>query len=61
MLSHCKYLDSDSSANQYHLHFLVSTDGPTGSDLVLEAVLEAEVAENAKLFVSQPHGQLPKE
>ncbi|CAD6256745.1 unnamed protein product [Miscanthus lutarioriparius] len=36
-------------------------DGPTGSDLVLEAVLEAEVAENAKLFVSQPHDQLPKE
>ncbi|KAG2558175.1 uncharacterized protein LOC120686233 isoform X3 [Panicum virgatum] len=35
--------------------------GPTGSDLVLEAVLEAEVAENAKFFVSQPHGQLPKE
>lgn len=37
------------------------SDGPTGSDLVLEAVLEAEVAENAKLFVSQPHDQLPKE
>lgn len=36
-------------------------DRPTGSDLVLEAVLEAEVAENAKLFVSQPHDQLPKE
>ncbi|AQK58767.1 hypothetical protein ZEAMMB73_Zm00001d053104 [Zea mays] len=36
-------------------------DKPTGSDLVLEAVLEAEVAENAKLFVSQPHDQLPKE
>jgi len=35
--------------------------GPTGSDLVLEAVLEAEVAENAKFFVSQPHDQLPKE
>ncbi|CAL4980802.1 unnamed protein product [Urochloa decumbens] len=35
--------------------------GPTGSDLVLEAVLEAEVAENAKYFVSQPHDQLPKE
>nr|CAB3490017.1 unnamed protein product [Digitaria exilis] len=35
--------------------------GPTGSDLVLEAVLEAEVAENAKFFVSQPHDQLTKE
>jgi hypothetical protein len=35
--------------------------GPTGSDLVLEAVLEAEVAENAKFFVSQPRDQLPKE
>ncbi|CAO2142005.1 unnamed protein product [Urochloa humidicola] len=35
--------------------------GPTGSDLVLEAVLEAEVAENAKYFVSQPHDLLPKE
>uniref|UniRef100_K3ZK55 Uncharacterized protein n=1 Tax=Setaria italica TaxID=4555 RepID=K3ZK55_SETIT len=35
--------------------------GPTGSDLVLEAVLEAEVAENAKFFVLQPHDQLPKE
>ncbi|KAL6654104.1 hypothetical protein ACP70R_007569 [Stipagrostis hirtigluma subsp. patula] len=32
---------------------------PTGSDLVLEAVLEAEVASNAKLFVSQPPDQLP--
>ncbi|XP_039777278.1 uncharacterized protein LOC120644661 isoform X2 [Panicum virgatum] len=35
--------------------------GPTSSDLVLEAVLEAEVAENAKFFVSHPHDQLPKE
>ncbi|TVU24787.1 hypothetical protein EJB05_27244, partial [Eragrostis curvula] len=35
---------------------------PTGSDLVLEAVLEAEVANNAKIFVSQPPpDQLPKE
>uniref|UniRef100_A0A0A9DJM0 Uncharacterized protein n=1 Tax=Arundo donax TaxID=35708 RepID=A0A0A9DJM0_ARUDO len=37
------------------------SEGPTGSDIVLEAVLEAEVAENAKLFVSQPPDQLPKE
>ncbi|KAJ1277227.1 hypothetical protein BS78_05G279100 [Paspalum vaginatum] len=37
------------------------SNGPTGSDLVLEAVLEAEVADNAKFFVSQPHDQLPKE
>ncbi|GJN04637.1 hypothetical protein PR202_ga22201 [Eleusine coracana subsp. coracana] len=35
---------------------------PTGSDLVLEAVLEAEVANNAKIFVSQPPPDLmPKE
>jgi len=60
MLSHCNYLDSN--ANQYHPPFaFVSPDGPTGSELVLEAVLQAEVAENAKLFVSQPHDQLPKE
>ncbi|XP_047092062.1 uncharacterized protein LOC124703861 isoform X2 [Lolium rigidum] len=37
------------------------TDEPKGSDLLLEAVLEAEVAENAKFFVSQPHDQLPKQ
>uniref|UniRef100_A0ACD5X0S4 Uncharacterized protein n=1 Tax=Avena sativa TaxID=4498 RepID=A0ACD5X0S4_AVESA len=37
------------------------TDEPKGSDLLLEAVLEAEVAENAKFFVSQPRDQLPKE
>ncbi|CAM0873732.1 unnamed protein product [Alopecurus aequalis] len=36
-------------------------DEPKGSDLLLEAVLEAEVAENAKFFVSQPHDQLPKD
>ncbi|KAM0888053.1 hypothetical protein ACQ4PT_028590 [Festuca glaucescens] len=37
------------------------TDEPKGSDLLLEAVLEAEVAENAKFFVSQPHDQLPRQ
>ncbi|XP_062182888.1 uncharacterized protein LOC133886993 [Phragmites australis] len=37
------------------------SDGPRGSDLVLEAVIEADVAENTRLFVSQPHDQLPKE
>ncbi|VAH72892.1 unnamed protein product [Triticum turgidum subsp. durum] len=37
------------------------TGEPKGSDILLEAVLEAEVAENAKFFVSQPHDQLPKE
>ncbi|KAL6842874.1 hypothetical protein ACP4OV_027187 [Aristida adscensionis] len=35
------------------------SDEATGSDLVLEAVLEEEVANNAKLFVSQPPDQLP--
>ncbi|KAF7071006.1 hypothetical protein CFC21_076426 [Triticum aestivum] len=35
---------------------------PKGSDILLEAVVEAEVAENAKFFVSQPHDpSLPKE
>ena len=37
------------------------TDEPKGSDLLLEVVLEAEVAENAKFFISQPHDQLHKE
>lgn len=37
------------------------TGEPKGSDILLEAVLEAEVAENAKFFVSQPHDPLPKE
>lgn len=38
------------------------TGEPKGSDILLEAVLEAEVAENAKFFVSQPHDpSLPKE
>ncbi|KAM0921964.1 hypothetical protein ACQ4PT_006517 [Festuca glaucescens] len=37
------------------------TDEPKGSDLLLEAVLEAEVAENAKFFVSQPRDQLPRQ
>ncbi|EXB29844.1 hypothetical protein L484_016333 [Morus notabilis] len=31
----------------------------TGSDIVLEAVLEAEVAHNAKDFFSQPENQIP--
>jgi hypothetical protein len=44
------------------LLFSLSTAEPTGSDLVLEAVLEAEVANNAKIFVSQPPPDLvPKE
>lgn len=34
-------------------------EDPTGSDIVLEAVLEAEVAHNAKEFFSQPQNQLP--
>jgi hypothetical protein len=43
-----------------HCYYIL-TDEPKGSDLLLEAVLEAEVAENAKFFVSQPHDQLPKQ
>ncbi|KAL8142582.1 hypothetical protein V2J09_015614 [Rumex salicifolius] len=34
---------------------------PTGSDIVLEAVLEAEVARNAKDFFSQPQNQIKSE
>lgn len=34
-------------------------EDPTGSDIVLEAVLEAEVAHNAKEFFSQPQNQSP--
>uniref|UniRef100_A0A0D9XT14 Uncharacterized protein n=1 Tax=Leersia perrieri TaxID=77586 RepID=A0A0D9XT14_9ORYZ len=37
------------------------TDKPQGSDLILEAVLEAEVAEHAKSFVQQHHDELHKE
>ena len=59
MLSHCNYLDSN--ANQYHLNLLLFPQMDQQAQSVLEALLEAEVAENAKLFVSQPHGQLPKE
>ncbi|KAK8941040.1 hypothetical protein KSP39_PZI009922 [Platanthera zijinensis] len=33
----------------------------TGSDIVLEAILEAEVARNAKQFFSLPENQVPKE
>lgn len=34
------------------------TDDIRGSDIVLEAVLEAEVAQNAKNFFSQPQNQI---
>lgn len=34
---------------------------PTGSDILLEAILEAEVARNAKQFFSQPENQIPPE
>lgn len=37
------------------------SDEPKGSDLVLEALVEEDVAKKFKLFVSQPHDQLPKE
>lgn len=33
-------------------------DDAKGSDLVLEAILEAEVARNAKEFFSQPQNQI---
>ncbi|XP_020104979.1 uncharacterized protein LOC109721665 [Ananas comosus] len=37
------------------------TDEVQGSDVVLEAILEAEVASNAQEFFSQPQNQLPKD
>ena len=37
-----------------HLLLIVKSDTVMGSDIVLEAVLEAEVARNAKDFFSQP-------
>ncbi|KAM0949923.1 hypothetical protein DsansV1_C05g0057971 [Dioscorea sansibarensis] len=37
------------------------SDEAKGSDVVLEAILEAEVARNAQQFFSQPHNQIPKE
>jgi hypothetical protein len=49
-----------SYCNNPHCYYIY-TDEPKGSDLLLEAVLEAEVAENAKFFISQPPGELPKE
>lgn len=36
-------------------------DSAKGSDIVLEAILEAEVARNAKDFFSQPENQIQKE
>lgn len=36
-------------------------DEPTGSDIALEAILEAEVARKAKQFFSQPENQVPKD
>ncbi|XP_078441881.1 uncharacterized protein LOC144711734 [Wolffia australiana] len=36
-------------------------DETKGSDIVLEAILEAEVARNAKEFFSQPENQIPNE
>lgn len=47
------------------LHFMSEitscndTEETTGSDILLEAILEAEVATNAKQFFSQPENQLP--
>lgn len=39
---------------------MVSGDA-TGSDIILEAVLEAEVARNAKEFFSKPENQIKRE
>lgn len=39
----------------------VFSDEAKGSDVVLEAILEAEVARNAQQFFSQPQNQIPKE
>ncbi|KAG0473405.1 hypothetical protein HPP92_014760 [Vanilla planifolia] len=36
-------------------------DNVKGSDIVLEAIIEAEVAHNAKMFLSQPENQIPKQ
>ncbi|ONK63250.1 uncharacterized protein A4U43_C07F12930 [Asparagus officinalis] len=42
--------------------FLPKHNGkPKGSDIVLEAILEAEVAQNAKHFFSQPENQIPED
>lgn len=40
---------------------IVVSGEATGSDIVLEAVLEAEVARNAKEFFSQPQNQIKLE
>mgnify|MGYP003702333593 CR=1 FL=1 len=45
--------------NSYPVYIL--TDKPQGSDLLLEATLEAEVAEHAKSFAQQHHDELRKE
>lgn len=36
-------------------------DGAKGSDILLEAVLESEVANNAKDFFSQPENRIKRE
>ncbi|XP_020241903.1 uncharacterized protein LOC109820209 isoform X2 [Asparagus officinalis] len=42
--------------------FLPKCDGePKGSDILLEAILEAEVAQNAKQFFSQPENRIPQD
>lgn len=37
------------------------TEEKMGSDILLEAILEAEVATNAKQFFSQPENQIPNQ
>lgn len=42
--------------------FLTKHGGePAGSDIMLEAILEADVARNAKQFFSQPENQIPQD
>lgn len=41
--------------------FYVMTGDANGSDIMLEAILEAEVAQNAKQFFAQPQNQIPSE
>lgn len=45
---------------QYFVVYMISGD-VKGSDIVHEAIVEAEVAQNAKHFFSQRENQIPKE
>ncbi|ONK65475.1 uncharacterized protein A4U43_C07F37490 [Asparagus officinalis] len=55
-----KRLQKDASSLSSYMYS--SLEGkPKGSDIVLEAILEAEVAQNAKHFFSQPGNQIPED